>query len=132
MNIIDLVYFLSYKAYSRNDDSKFGVFFLLAFWMSFLQIVIIFNMILIFGLSTGIYIIEHVDKSIYTVIYFLLCAINNLYVYTGNRKARILSKFDYLGEKKEKRYWWILVAFFITIWVLLIMFSIMNKNLQGI
>lgn len=57
---------------------------------------------------------------------------NHLYVYTGNRKSRILQRFDYLGEEKEKRYWYILVAFFIAMWVLLVTLSVMNKNLQSV
>ncbi len=132
MKIIDLVYFLSYRAYSRKNDSKFGVFSILAIWMAIFQMIVIYNFWLIIGLATNVYSTESIERNIHITLFFFLIVVNHIYVYAGNRKATIMSRFDYLGEKKEKRYWYILVVFFIAMWGVLITLSIINKNLQGI
>jgi hypothetical protein len=121
MKVLDLIYFLSYKAYIRNDESKLGVFSLLAIWVSILQMIVIYNVVLIINLLADIYSVVYIERDVHIVFFILLIVMNHLYVYTGNRKTKILNRFEYLGREREKRYWYGLVVFFIIMWGLFIL-----------
>jgi len=129
MKLIDLIYFISYKAYIRkNKNNKFGVFTLLALWMAILQVIIFYNVSLLIGLSSDINIMEHTTQKSHIALLGLFFIMNNFYIYFGNRKDIILQRFEHLGALKERKYWYILVVFFIVIWILFGALTVINEN----
>lgn len=111
MKLIDLIYYISYKAYIRYNDS-FGAFTLLALWMSILQTIILYNVALIGDTVSQISIIDHINDTVHIIIISCLFLINYAYVYFRKRKERILEYHENLGVAKERKYWFILVLFF--------------------
>ncbi len=119
MKLIDFIYFLSYNAYVRGNKEKLGAFLISSLWFAALQ----FMWILIILTSIELYLRKQLfnvfDNAYnFTTLLISVIILNNLYLYIGNRKNVILSRFK-ISKKKEKLYWFILIVFFfISFWVL--------------
>jgi hypothetical protein len=113
MKFIDFIYYISVQAFARGNKTRFGSFIVVSFWFSMLQLFwlniigIIFelNFSLDFGIATR-------EKSDLALLASLFIA-NNVYLYVGKRKEKILNRFQ-VDDKKQKKYWILIAVLFIS------------------
>lgn len=123
MKFIDFVYFVSIQAFVRGNKTKIGSFIVVAFWFSLLQLFWfnIFGLIveMFFSLDFGIASREISDLTVLAIIF----VVNNVYLKLGNRKKKILSRFQF-EEKKQKKYWiLVIILFFLSIIIMAFFFN---------
>lgn len=131
MKLIDFIYFLSYNAYIRGNKEKMGAFFISSLWVAALQ----FIWILIILTSVELYLRKQLfnvfDNAYnFTAILISLIILNNIYLYIGSRRNKILSRFK-ISKKKEKLYWLILIVFFFISFFVLGSVRHISKDLFG-
>ena len=128
MKFIDFIYFISVQAFLRNNKEGFGSFLVVSFLFSILQFFWINIIGLIvemsFSLDFGIASREISDLTLLASIFVA----NNVYLQVGNRKEKILNRFQF-DEKKQKKYWIMIAILFISSFVIMGLFFNMAKKL---
>ena len=112
MLIIDLIYFISVKAYIRGNKVPDGAFFISSLWISLLQLLWLTIFLFCIERCFSQKIISLYDNlKMYGFFLLILIAINNAYLALYNRKEKILIHF-HLTVKQEKIYWALLIIVF--------------------
>ncbi|MFW6248698.1 MAG: hypothetical protein ACOC4J_02895 [Bacteroidota bacterium] len=128
MKFIDFIYFISVQAFVRGNKIFFGSFLVVAFWFSMLQLFWINIIGLIvemsFSLDFGIASREISDLTLLATIFVA----NNVYLQVGNRKEKILNRFQF-DEKEQKKYWIVIAILFISSFVVMGLFFNMARKL---
>ena len=112
MKLLDLIYYLSYKAYLRNDNRKSGLFFLLSCWVTLFQTLMVYILIFTHEIFTKTEYSENIGKKEHAILLLSILGLNNIYLNFGNRMQKILSRFSYYDEKREKFHWYLLIAIY--------------------
>lgn len=128
MKFIDFIYFISVQAFVRGNKIRFGSFLVVAFWFSMLQLFWINIIGLIvemsFSLDFGIASREISDLTLLASIFVA----NTVYLQVGNRKEKILNRFQF-DEKEQKKYWRVIAILFISSFVVMGLFFNMARKL---
>ena len=131
MKFIDFIYYLSYKAYVRGNKEPLGAFFISTLWVSSLQFLWILTIMISIELYLKEMIFSFIDKPYNFAIFLVFMVIvNNIYLNFGNRKKRILTRFN-ISEKKRKLFWIMLIVFFFVSFILVGSMSFLKKEMFG-
>lgn len=128
MKYLDLAYYLSYKAYLRYDKRKIGAFFLMSCWITLLQTFFVYMIIFSIELLTKVGFSEQIGKKEHAFILISILILNNLYLSIGNRKQKILSRFNYYDEKREKLHWYLLIALYFAAFIAFSLIAALRKS----
>lgn len=114
MKIIDFIYFISYKVYLKGNKEEHGSFLINSLWISSHQTMLFYILLSLVEISVEIKLFPNKPESSYLLIFGpIFIVINNIYLYTGNRKKRIINGFN-ISTKKAIIYWIIYsISFFV-------------------
>jgi hypothetical protein len=111
MKVIDLMLYLCYRTFMRNNkEDDLGAFAISSFWVSLFLIICVYIFVL------AIHLISRYDyyKFITSELYYvgLVLIFISIYYYFKKRKDTIINRFSVIGEKKEKQYFYFLIVIF--------------------
>lgn len=114
MKFIDFIYFISNKAYERGNKEKHGAFFINSLWFSSYQTILFYILFSILEILIGIQLFPNQTESVYLLLFgHIFIIINNIYLSIGDRKQKILNRFD-ISTKRAIVYWIVYsVSFFV-------------------
>jgi len=118
MILLDLIYYLSYRAYEKGNSTANGAFLISSFWISLFQFILLFIILTPIETHTGLNFFPKLENFYFFALYIIiLVGLNNLYLNFKDRKNFILSRFEF-SKKEEFVYFVILViTFFVSIWI---------------
>ena len=115
MNYYELIYYTLHWA-QRREKRNNGSFSMSALIISGMQSIIILSILAVIDIVAGKN-IAMITKNQHIIIFTAIIILNHIYIYTGSRRAKILSALDDFDRVQVKKYYRILVYIVIAILV---------------
>ncbi len=118
MILLDLIYYLSYRAYEKGNSTANGAFLMSSLWISLFQFVLLFIILTPIEIYTGLNFFPKLENFYFFALYIIiLIGLNNIYLKFSNRKSLILTRFSFSKKKEIIYFVFLVIIFFVSLWI---------------
>ena len=118
MIVLDLIYYLSYRAYEKGNSKASGAFLISSFWISLFQFILLFIILTPIEVYSGLILFPKLENFYFFALYIIiLVGLNNLYLNFKDRKKFILSRFNFSKNEEIIYFVLLVITFFASIWI---------------